>query len=79
MANYSKIKRVEPLWGHIAMAVEGNWNLEEQKDIEEVERRTEKQKRETAGRLDEDNVLESKTTRDHHLCLQPGKRPETQP
>jgi len=28
IANYSKIKRVEPPWSCIAMAVEGNWNLE---------------------------------------------------
>jgi len=44
------------------MAVEGNWNLEEQEDIEEVEKRTEKLRRETVGRLDEDNVLKSKMT-----------------
>jgi len=62
MANYSKIKRVEPPWSHIIMAVEGNWNLEEQEDIEEVERRTEKLRRETVGKLDEDNVLKSKMT-----------------
>jgi len=29
IAKYSKIKRVEPLQSYIAMAVEGNWNLEE--------------------------------------------------
>jgi len=29
MANYGKIKRVETLWSCIAMAVKGNWNLEE--------------------------------------------------
>ena len=29
MANYGKIKRVELPQSHIAMAVEGNWNLEE--------------------------------------------------
>jgi len=62
MANYSKIKRVEPLWGYIAMAVEGNWNLKEQEDREEVEKRTGKLKRKTTGRLDKDNMLESKTT-----------------
>jgi len=77
MANYSKIKRVEPPWSHIATAVEGNWNLEEQEDIEEVERRTKKQRRKVAGRLDEDNALESKMTQDCRLCLQPGKRLET--
>jgi len=44
------------------MVVEGNWNLEEQEDIEEVERRTEKLRREAVGRLDEDNALESKMT-----------------
>jgi len=59
------------------VAVEGNWNMEEQKDIEEVERETEKLRREAAGKLDEDNMLESKTTRDCHLHLQPGKRLET--
>jgi len=58
------------------MAVEGNWNLEEQKDIE-VERRTEKLRREVAGRLNEDNMLESKMTRDHCHHLQPRKRLET--
>jgi len=62
MANYSKIKRVGPPWSCIAVAVEGNWNPEEQEDIGEVERETKKLRRETAGRLDEDNVLESKTT-----------------
>ena len=34
----------------------------EQEDIEEVERRTKKLRRETVGRLDEDNMLKSKTT-----------------
>jgi len=62
MANYSKIKRVKPLWSCITAAVEGNWNLEEQKDIEEVERGTEKLRRKAAGRLEKDNALESKTT-----------------
>jgi len=51
------------------MAVEGNWNPEEQEDIEEVERRPEKLRREAVGRLDEANVLESKMTRDCHLWL----------
>ena len=77
MANYSKIKRVKLLWSRIVMAVEGNWNLEEQEDIEEVERRTEKLRREAVGRLDKDNTLKSKTTRDCCLCLQPSKRLET--
>jgi len=49
------------------MAVEENWNLKEHKDIEEPERRIKKLKREIAGRLNEDNMLKSKTTRDH--CL----------
>jgi len=44
------------------MAVEGIWNLEEQEDIEELGRRTEKLRREAVGRLNEDNVLENKTT-----------------
>jgi len=56
MANYSNIKRVEPPWSCIAMAVEENWNLEEQEDIGEVERETEKLRREAAERLDKDNA-----------------------
>jgi len=56
MANYSNIKRVEPPWSCITMAVEGNWNLEEQEDIGEVEREIEKLRREAAGRLDKDNA-----------------------
>jgi len=59
------------------VAVEENWNLEEQEDIGEVERGTEELRREAAGRLDEGNALESKITRDRHLCLQPSKRFET--
>ena len=78
MANYSKIKRVEPPWSHFVMAVEENWNLEEQGDIKEVERRLEKLRRELARRLDKDNVLKSKTTQDRYLCLQPSKRLKTQ-
>ena len=74
IANYSKIKRVEPPWSYLAMAVEGNWNTEEWEDIEEVKRRTGKLRREVAGRLDEGNALESKTAQDCHLCLQPIKR-----
>jgi len=42
--------------------VEGNWDLEEQENIEEVERRTEKRRREATERLDKNNVLKSKTT-----------------
>jgi len=61
------------------MAVDRNWNLKEQEDIEELGRRTEKLRREAVGRLDEDNVLESKTTRDRCLCLQPSKRLEIWP
>jgi len=78
MANYSKIKRVEPPWSCFAMAVKRNWNLEEQEDIEEVEKRLEKLRKELARRLDKDNVLESKTTQDRYLYLQPSKRLETQ-
>ena len=79
MANYSKIKRIELMWSCIGTIVGGNWNLKNQKDIEKLGRRTEKLRSEAARRLDEDNMLESKTTQDHHLCLQPGKRLETQP
>jgi len=56
MANYSKIKRVKPPWSHIAMAVEGNWNLEEWEGIKEIERGIEKLRKEVARRLDEDNM-----------------------
>ena len=59
------------------MVVEENWNLEEWKGIEEVERGTEKLRREPVERLDEDNVLKGKTTRDCYFRLQPGKRLET--
>ena len=45
MANYSKIKRVEPLQGHTTMAVKGNQNPEEQEDIEEVEEKTREAKK----------------------------------
>jgi len=62
MANYSKIKRIEPTWSCIGMAVEGIWNLEKQKDVEELGRRAEKLRREAIERLDEDNALESKMT-----------------
>jgi len=69
MANYSKIKRAELPRSRIAMAVEGNWSPEEWEGIEEVKRRTEKLRKEAAGRLDEDNVLESKMAWDHRLRL----------
>jgi len=59
------------------MAVEGNWSLEEQEDIKEVKRGIEKLRREVTGRLDENNALEGKTTRNHCLYLQPSKRLET--
>jgi len=45
--------------------------------MEEIEREIEKVRRDAKERLDEDNVLESKTTQDCHLCLQPNKRLET--
>ena len=34
-------------------------------------------RRDAEGRLDEDNIFESKTTQDCHLHLQPSKRLET--
>jgi len=40
MANYSKIKGIESLWSRVGTAMEGIWNLKEQKDIEEVEEKT---------------------------------------
>jgi len=79
MANYGKIKRVKPPQSHITMAVEENRNLEEQEDIEKVERGTEKLRREAAGRLDKDNMLKDKMTQNHHLYLQPSKRLKTRP
>jgi len=79
IANYGKVKRVEPLQSRITIVVEGNWNLEEREDIEEIESRTEKLKREAAERLDEDNMLEGKMTRNCHLYLQPSKRFKTRP
>ena len=44
--------------------------------MEEIERGIEKVRRDAEGRLDKNNVLKSKTTRDRCLCLQPGKRLE---
>ena len=79
MANYGKIKRVKPPQSYIIIAVEGNRNLEEQEGIEEIERGTKKLRRETVGRLDEDNALENKITQNYHLYLQLSKRFETQP
>ena len=52
----------------------GIWRSEK---TEEVKRRTGKLRREAAGRLDENNTLESNMTRDRCLCLQSGKRLET--
>jgi len=49
------------------------------KKTEEVKRRTEKLRREAAGRLDKDNTLENNMTRDRRLCLQSGKKLETRP
>jgi len=40
MANYSKIKGIESPWSCIEMAIEEIWNLEEQKNIKEVEEKT---------------------------------------
>jgi len=79
MANYSKIKRVEPPWSCLAMAVEGNWNTEEWEDIEEIKRRTVKLRREVVGRLDEGNTLKSKMAQDCCLCLWPVKRLKVRP
>jgi len=39
MAKYIKIKKVELTWSRIVIAIEGNWILEEWEDIEEVERK----------------------------------------
>ena len=69
MANYGKIKRVELPQSHIAMAVEGNWNLEEWEGIEKEKGGTEKLRREIVERLDEDNALEGKMTQNRHLYL----------
>jgi len=45
--------------------------------IKEEEKETKKLRREAAERLDEDNVLEGKTTQNRHLYLQPSKRLKT--
>jgi len=76
MANYSKIKRVKTSQNYIIMAVEGNWNTEEQEDIEEVKRRIGKLRRGVTGSLDEGNALEDKTAQNCCLCLWPVKRLE---
>jgi len=34
MVNYSNIKKVELTWSHIAITIEGNWDLEKQENIE---------------------------------------------
>ena len=77
MANYSKIKRVEPLQSHITMAEKEKWNLEKWEGIEEIEKGKEKLRREAAKRLDEDNALKGNMTQDRCLYLQPSKRLET--
>ena len=69
MADYIKIKRVKLTWSHIAITIEENWILEEWENIEDVEKRIKKLKREVEGRFDEDNVLESKMTWDCCLLL----------
>jgi len=45
--------------------------------MDEIERGIEKVRRDAEGRLDKDNMLKSKMTRDHYFRLQPGKRLET--
>jgi len=60
MANYSKSKKVELPWSYTATVGEENWNPEEWEGIEEIERETEKLRREAVGRLDKDNVLKNK-------------------
>jgi len=74
MANYIKIKRVELMQSCIATTVEENWILEKCDDIGEVMDKIRKLEREVEGRIDKDNALESKTTRDHCLLLLPNKR-----
>ena len=74
IANYIKIKRVESAQSHIAITVEENWTLEEWESIEDTGRGIRKLEREIERRIDKDNTLESKTTWDYHLFLQPSKR-----
>jgi len=59
---------------HIAITVEENWILKRWDDIGEVVDRIRKLEREIEGRIDKDNMLESKTTQDCHLLLLPNKR-----
>ena len=74
MANYIKIKRVELMRSCIGTTVEENWVLEKCDDIGEVMDKIRKLEREVEGRIDKDNALESKTTRDRCLLLLPNKR-----
>ena len=63
-------------WSCIATTVEGNWVLEKWDNIGEVVDRIRKLEREVEERIDKDNALKSKTTRDRHLLLLPNKRLE---
>jgi len=74
MANYIKTKRVELMRSCIGTTVEENWVLEKCDDIGEVMDKIRKLEREVEGRIDKDNALESKTTRDRCLLLLPNKR-----
>jgi len=78
MANYSKIKRAEPLQSRLAMAVEGSRKSKKWEYIGEVKRRTGKLRREAVRRLDKGNTFESKTAQDRYLCLWPFKRLKVQ-
>jgi len=62
MANYIKIKGVELMQSHIAMARKGSWVLGERENIEEKKRGLRKLKREAERRSDEGNALKGKTT-----------------
>jgi len=76
MANYSKIKRVVPSRSRLAIAVGGNWKIEEWECIEEVRERTRKLRREVVERVDKGSPCKNKTAQDRRLCPQFVKKPE---
>jgi len=74
MANYIKIKRGTLMQNCLTTAMARNQILEEWEDIEDVEKRIEKLRKEVEGRSNEGNMLKGKTTQESHLLLQPSKR-----
>ena len=69
MANYIKIKRGMLMQNCLTTAMARNQILEEWEDIEDVEKRIEKLRREVEERSNEGNILEGKTTWESHFLL----------